>query len=119
MNRPTSTAAVLLAAVIGLSAAAEAKVLSAAGEGRRLYLKFNCYGCHGMHGTGGMGPRLIGQGEVEDVIEAVMEGQDDGMPSYAKLLSTTDARNLAAYIRTLGTAKEPTFNHWWEDKPGR
>src|SRR5690606_40192982 len=27
--------------------------------GRKLYMKWNCYGCHGTMGGGGMGPSLI------------------------------------------------------------
>lgn len=124
MNRPirlTRPIALALLALVAMGGAlpASAKALNAAGEGRRLYLKLNCYGCHGMSGLGAMGPRLKGEGELEDVTEAVMFGADEGMPSYRKYVTSTDIKNIAAYLRSLGTKSEPTFNHWWEDNPSR
>ena len=44
---------------------------AASGEGRRLFLRFNCAGCHGDHGGGGMGPSLrdsdwiYGSGDIQ------------------------------------------------------
>ncbi len=109
----------LIAVAIGLAAAAaaaSAQSLSAEGEGRRVYLKYNCYGCHGMRGEGGMGPRIAGA-ESGDVSEAVLQGKGEGMPSYARIATTTDVSNLAAYLRSIGTSSEPKFNDWWVAVP--
>jgi cytochrome c551 len=90
--------------------------LNAAGEGRRTYLKFNCYGCHGMSAAGGMGPKIIGK-ERGDVAEAMAKGLEGGMPSYRLIATELDATNLAAYLRSIGTRDEPVFNDWWVPIP--
>lgn len=111
-----AAAAVLLGTLLAPSAAL---ALDKAGEGRRLYLKYNCYGCHGMRGAGAMGPRLIGEAEFSDVREKVLFGSDEGMPSYGRFMTATDIANLAAYLGTLGRKNEPVFTHWWEKVPSR
>jgi len=84
-------------------------------EGRRAFLRMNCYSCHGMNAHGAsMGPNLVGS-EANDIREAVIEGEDRGMPSFKKNLCANDIRNLTAYLQLLGTGSEPTFTHWWED----
>jgi cytochrome c551 len=115
-NRAAALAVISL--VLGTSLS-PAYALNSAGEGRRLWLKFNCYGCHGMHGAGGMGPRVAGEGEYGDVYEKVMGGADEGMPSYKKYMTKTDIKNLTTYIGTMGKKSEPTFLHWWETVPSR
>lgn len=92
-----------------------AQALGPEGEGRRAYLKYNCYGCHGMRAEGGMGPNIRGG---DDVAEAVREGEDGGMRSYASIItSTMEINNLSAYLRSIGTAREPRFNDWWVPIP--
>lgn len=93
-----------------------AAALTPAEEGRRVYLRENCYGCHGGRAGGGMGPNL--RREADDVSEAVREGEDGGMPAYPNL-SRLDIQNLRAYFRSIRTAAEPTFTHWWEPIPTR
>lgn len=93
--------------------------LDAVGEGRRAWLKFNCYGCHGNNGAGGMGPN-IQHAESGDVGEAVNgDAMEGGMRSFAGIVSATDARNIAAYLGTIGTAREPTWLDWWNPVPSR
>lgn len=92
-----------------------AQTLSPAGEGRRAWLKYNCYGCHGMRAQGGMGPNV--QHEGGEVGEAVREGEDGGMPSFRRILTPADISNLRAYLQSIGKADEPTFTHWWEPIP--
>jgi cytochrome c551 len=108
-----STATCLVLLLTATAAAA----LGPAEEGRRVYLRENCYGCHGGRGGGGMGPNFRsdrpGQDDVE---EAVREGESGGMPAFRNLTSQ-DISNLAAYFRTLRTRAEPTFTHWWEAVP--
>ncbi len=109
----------VLSTVTGPSAAlaAAATPLPASSEGRRLFLKLNCYGCHGMNGAGVMGPRL--RGMDDDVSEIVRDGSDSGMPAFRRYVTTQDLTNLTAYIRSLGTKFEPVFTHWWEPYPSK
>jgi mono/diheme cytochrome c family protein len=104
----------------GSPAAPAAKPLSgqldAAGEGRRTFLKLNCYGCHGMFAAGGMGPNIV-HAERGDVQEAVMQGEDGGMPSFRTRVSPTDIDNLTAYLKSIGTPNEPVFMDWWKKVP--
>lgn len=95
---------------------AGAQTLGPAGEGRRLYLKLNCYSCHGMTPTGGMGPNIV-HAEQGDVTEAVTRGEDGGMRSYKAYVTATDLANLTAYLRSIGTAAEPKFRDWWVPVP--
>lgn len=81
-------------------------------EGRRAFVRMNCYSCHGMGGHGaGMGPSLVGKANEMD---AVTGGEEGGMPSFKKNLCTNDIKNLSAYVASLGTKSEQTFTHWWE-----
>ena len=95
---------------------ADSAPLPPEGEGRRLFLKLNCYGCHGMYATGGMGPNIV-HAERGDVREAVMRGEDGGMPSFHQYVGDKDIRRLAAYLKSIGTEKEPFFKDWWIDIP--
>jgi cytochrome c551 len=90
--------------------------LNRIGEGRRLFLKYNCYSCHGMRAEGGMGPNIAHR-EIDEVRSAVMFGREGGMRSFADFLDEKDVRRLAAYLKSIGTDKEPMFRDWWEDIP--
>ena len=111
-------------AVIGLATclvllltATAAAALGPAEEGRRVFLRENCYGCHGGRSGGGMGPNLRSDRPDDDEVkEAVREGKRGGMPAFPNL-SSEDIKNLAAYFKTLRTRAEPTFTHWWEAVP--
>lgn len=98
------------------AAAPAPQVLSPAEEGRRTYLRLNCYGCHGMFAAGAMGPNIIGA-ERGDVSEAVLQGKDEGMPSYRAYVSSTDITNLTRYLGSIGTPAEPVFMDWWKKVP--
>jgi cytochrome c551 len=88
--------------------------LNHAGEGRRVFLKNNCYGCHGGRGGGGMGPNLRGGQDIE--VEEAVHGLPGGMPRFRNL-TDNDVSNLEAYFKTFRTPAEPTFTHWWEPIP--
>jgi mono/diheme cytochrome c family protein len=105
-------------ACLGLLLTAAAAVpLSPAGEGRRVYLRENCYGCHGGRAGGGMGPNFRNdRPDAGDIREAVLQGEEGGMPAYPNM-SALDIQNLGAYFRSLRTSAEPTFTHWWEPVP--
>jgi mono/diheme cytochrome c family protein len=90
--------------------------LNRIGEGRRLFLKMNCYGCHGIGATGGMGPNIVGR-DVATVRDAVMEGRAGGMRSFRDYLTEKDVRRIAAYLNSIGTEDEPFFTHWWKANP--
>lgn len=85
---------------------------TAAIQGRRAYLRMNCYGCHGDYAQGGtMGPNVQGNGG--DVAEAL--NGDGGMPSFASALCPNDATNLAAYlnsVKALQTSNVPQLLDW-------
>ena len=116
----TLVVAATLAAALAPSASAQDARLSAAGEGRRLWLKLNCYGCHGMDGRGGMGPKLRAEGlSLGTIARLIYFGGPEGMPSYRTQVTDADVANLAAYIDSLGGKREPTFNLWWKPNPTR
>jgi len=107
------------AGVLKMKPAQTSFLLNPAGEGRRVYLSHNCYGCHGGRAGGGMGPSFRREApEYGDLSEAVLEGEDRGMPAYRNV-SATDITNLSAYFKTLGTSSEPTFTRWWEATPSQ
>lgn len=86
-----------------------------AAEGRRAYMRLNCYSCHGNSAHGGaMGPSLVGKANEADV---VYEGDGHGMPGFQDNLCPNDVAYLAAYLDSLGTDSEPKFTHWWERGP--
>ena len=97
-------------------AAPLAQTLNAAGEGRRQYLKLNCYSCHGAAAGGGMGPRIVRR-ELSVVSAALLNGRPGGMRSFAAYVTPLDITNIAAYLQSIGTADEPTFNDWWVANP--
>ena len=86
-------------------------------EGRRIFVRENCYSCHGGFAGGAMCPSLRedrpDESDVEKVIE---EGTENGMPPFPHLRER-DIENLAAYFQSLRTRREPTFFHWWEPVP--
>ena len=90
--------------------------LSMPGEGRRLFLKLNCYSCHGMGATGGMGPNIVGR-DLDTVRSPVLGGREGGMPSFAAYVDDKDIRRIARYLGSIGTDKEPFFNDWWVPIP--
>lgn len=115
---PAARAADLMWGRAGISPKVATTNLGPVGEGRRAWLKFNCYGCHGNNAAGGMGPN-IQHAEAGDVASAVLQGDavEGGMRSFKGLASGTDAKNIAAYLATIGTKAEPTWLDWWNATP--
>jgi mono/diheme cytochrome c family protein len=86
-------------------------------EGRRIYMRENCYICHGGFAGGGMCPSLRDpRPGVDKVREVIQNGTENGMPPFPEL-TEQDIRNLCAYMQSLRTPCEPTFTHWWEPIP--
>jgi mono/diheme cytochrome c family protein len=91
--------------------------LGPVGDGRRIFVEYNCYGCHGGTARGEFGPSLVGE-TLDSVDEAITYGEIyGGMPPFRKYLNQKDIQNVAAYLATLGTKKEPTWFDWWEPNP--
>jgi mono/diheme cytochrome c family protein len=89
-------------------------------NGRKLFLKNNCYICHGGRGGGGMCPSLRDDSPNEDDVQkAVLNGTASGMPSFRRFVTDQDVQDLAAYIKSLRSNQEPTFTHWWEAIPSQ
>lgn len=87
-------------------------------EGRRIFVRENCYSCHGGLAGGAMCPSLRGEDRPDesDVEKVIEEGTENGMPRFPHLRER-DIVNLCAYFQSLGTRREPTFTHWWEPVP--
>jgi mono/diheme cytochrome c family protein len=88
-------------------------------EGRRIFMRENCYICHGGYAGGAMCPSLRERKpDYDRVREVVRNGTPNGMPRFPEL-TDQDIRNVATYFQTLRTCDEPTFTHWWEPVPTR
>jgi len=86
-------------------------------EGRRIFMRENCYACHGGFAGGNMCPSLRERRPDEDEVrQVVRNGTRNGMPPFPEL-TEVDIQNLAAYFESLRTRREPTFTHWWEPVP--
>ena len=84
-------------------------------NGRRVFLRENCYICHGGRAGGGMCPSFRDDPPDEsDIDHAIEDGTESGMPSYRGRVSEREIEDLAAYFASLRTSREPTFTHWWE-----
>jgi cytochrome c oxidase cbb3-type subunit 3 len=75
-------------------------------EGKRLFQWFNCSGCH-FNGGGGIGPALMDDKWIygsssENIVASIQEGRPNGMPSFRGLVPEKEARQLAAYVRSVG-----------------
>jgi len=85
---------------------------AAAGQGRQLFMRFNCAGCHGDHGGGGMGPSLrdvewlYGSSDAQ-IFDSIVQGRAHGMPSWGPKLSPDQVWRLVTYLKTLRTSNEP------------
>jgi mono/diheme cytochrome c family protein len=81
-------------------------------EGRRLFVAYNCSGCHGGRAGGGMGPSLRdsawthGNSDTQ-LLADIVEGRSAGMPAWGKMIPEDQMWKIIAYLRTLGTDREP------------
>jgi cytochrome c oxidase cbb3-type subunit 3 len=84
----------------------------AAGQGRQLFIRFNCVGCHGGRAGGGMGPSLrdvdwlYGDTDAQ-IFSSIAEGRAHGMPSWQRMLTNGQTWMLVSYIKSLRTRAEP------------
>jgi cytochrome c551 len=87
-------------------------------NGRKVFLRENCYICHGGRAGGGMCPSLRDRRPDEsDVQDFVLNGSPSGMPSFRGRVTAQEIVDLAAYFNSLRSPQEPTFTHWWEAVP--
>lgn len=94
----------------GPEAAEEMNAL-ALSEGKRLYSQFNCGTCHAQ-GGGDIGPALrdakwIYGPSSRDVYTSIMDGRPNGMPAFRARITDTQARQLAAFVRSLSGQAQP------------
>ena len=101
---------------VGLQHLTYSGTLSPENEGRRDFLKWNCYGCHGMNAAGGWAPNIQGKG-ISYVRQAMTSGGPAGMPSFLSYFKEADLRNIAAYLFSIGTPAEPKWVDWWVPVP--
>jgi len=85
---------------------------TALGEGRQLFVRFNCSGCHGGRAGGGMGPSLrdtdwLYGSRDDQIFSSIVEGRAHGMPSWEPTLTADQTWKLVAYIKSLRTRNEP------------
>lgn len=85
---------------------------TALGEGRKLFVSFNCSGCHGGRAGGGMGPSLRDEDWIygkrdAQIFSSIAEGRAHGMPAWHKQLTADQIWKLVAYIKSLRTRNEP------------
>ncbi len=93
--------------------------LGPVGDGRRAWLEYNCYGCHGNNAAGGMGPN-IQHADGGDVSEAMNgDAKEGGMRSFKGIAARKAAKNITAYLKSIGTKNEPTWLDWWNNQPGQ
>jgi len=85
---------------------------TAMGEGRQLFVRFNCSGCHGGRAGGGMGPSLrdvdwlYGNSDAQ-LFSSIAEGRAHGMPSWEPRMTADQIWKLVTYIKSLRTRNEP------------
>jgi cytochrome c oxidase cbb3-type subunit III len=75
------------------------------GEGQRLFGWMNCVGCHA-HGGGGMGPPLMDDqwifgDRMEQIVQTILQGRPNGMPSFKGKLTEQQVWELAAYVKSM------------------
>jgi cytochrome c oxidase cbb3-type subunit III len=77
----------------------------AVSQGKRLFRWYNCNGCHS-NGGGGMGPSLMDDRwlyghAAKDVVDTILLGRPNGMPSFAGRMPEDHAWQIAAYVRSM------------------
>ena len=75
-------------------------------EGKRLFSQMNCTGCHANGGGGAIGPALtddkwIYGSEPENIVESIVEGRPNGMPSFRGRIPNQQLWQIAAYVRSM------------------
>jgi len=79
-----------------------------ADNGKKLWVKENCYSCHGFDGHGGAGVKLAPKPiALQGFIAVVRKPPKSGMPTFsAKVVSDSDLRDMWAYLNTIPAAPQ-------------
>jgi len=93
----------------GLSFMSFAQTNGNAEEGKRLFLKHNCYYCHGTSGQGGRDGARIAQTALNlQGLMRYVRRPTGGMPAFTeKILSARELTDIYAYLKSLPPAKAP------------
>jgi mono/diheme cytochrome c family protein len=93
--------------------------LGPVGNGRRIFLEYNCSQCHGNDAGGSGRAPNISQGEsLDGVYNALMRGEPyGGMPSFANYLTYKDVKDIYAYLNNFGNKDQPDWTAWWQPVP--
>ena len=78
-------------------------------NGKKLFLKNNCYYCHGTVGQGSRdGARVAAINLTADGMIRYVRKPLGAMPAYTeKVISDQDLRDISAYLKALPAAKSP------------
>jgi len=97
----------VLAMAFPILAAAQSAPAGNAENGKRLFMKQNCYYCHGTTAQGGRDGARIAQTALN--LQAVMRyvrKPTGGMPAFTeKILSDQELTDIYAYLKSLPAAK--------------
>jgi len=82
-------------------------------DGRALFGAMNCVGCHGAIGGGGIGPPLLDESwiygsRLENIVQTIVQGRPNGMPSYGGRLPQSEIWKIAVYVQSLNAATSST-----------
>ncbi|MGE5178321.1 MAG: c-type cytochrome [Bacteroidota bacterium] len=83
----------------------------AVADGQQLFLAFNCGGCHS-DGGGGMGANLMDSRwfyghQPQQIFDTIVQGRQNGMPSFAGRIPAYQIWELVAYVRSLSGLTSP------------
>jgi cytochrome c oxidase cbb3-type subunit 3 len=75
------------------------------GEGKRLFISYNCSGCHA-NGGGGIGPALMDDewiygSQPFNIYSTILEGRPNGMPSFRSRVADQQVWQLVAYVQSM------------------
>ena len=95
--------------VFGLSLPSFAQTSGNAEEGKRLFIKHNCYYCHGTSGQGGRDGARIAQTALNlQGLMRYVRRPAGGMPAFTeRILSDRELTDIYAYLKSLPAAKAP------------
>lgn len=77
-------------------------------DGKARYMAMNCNACHGEYGGGAIGPPLsddawVYGGAAENIVQSIIQGRPNGMPSYGGKLPESEMWQIALYVQSLAT----------------
>ncbi len=82
-------------------------------NGKKLWVKDNCYTCHGYDGHGGAGARLAPKPiPLAAFMAIVRHPPASSMPTFSeKVIPDSDLRDMWAYLRTIKPSAQPNKEH--------